>query len=325
MLASTLRAVIDGRPVRAGLCRETVAVAVAIAFVAGIALVGAAGWAAADAPVKTAPTVAIEQTSTATGPVWIVRLEAWPNSPVNVSICGDAARRGSQDCDQRGTQTVRIQADGSASTTLAMTPPIGCPCVVRAETLTHDLVVTLPVDLPGVPMLRPEEVPPDPFVVIPARELEVHATVVGNDDSFGDALTASFGGAAARTLVLELHNTGSHDMTGLSMSGAVGPDASTGTPLALPKVAHLGPGERQTLRVPVTLAAPAVGTYVVHGRIAGLESPIVFDAETANMPWALVIGAVLVLVGMVLLVVRRRRARRRRREAVGAPSAAADG
>lgn len=87
-----------------------------------------------------------------------IRLEGWrPGSSVTVSICGNGARRGSQDCDLMGAKGVAIPPGGAASLAMRLQPPMPCPCVIRVVAANNDLLGAFPIELPGVPSAPIEE------------------------------------------------------------------------------------------------------------------------------------------------------------------------
>ncbi|GAA2362445.1 hypothetical protein GCM10010170_058540 [Dactylosporangium salmoneum] len=59
--------------------------------------------------------------------------------------------------------------------------------------------------------------------------------------------------------------------------------------VAAPPFDELGPGQEREYRVPVTIPAPAYGTYTVHGQITATGWPAgpsaAFHAVTTTQPW----------------------------------------
>ena len=74
-----------------------------------------------------------------------VGLRRWPVGAVTVTVCGGAVRRGSADCDLRGSQGAAVGPAGSATAIMALTPPTPCPCVVMVWSPTHALLQTAPI------------------------------------------------------------------------------------------------------------------------------------------------------------------------------------
>lgn len=106
-----------------------------------------------------APYLGLEAASTSLGDVTVVRLEQWPEgSIVTVMLCGNRARRGSQDCDLASATVAEARpAQATFVRVPVRRPPVGCPCVIRASTQRADLVRTLPVELPDVEWLTAEQ------------------------------------------------------------------------------------------------------------------------------------------------------------------------
>ena len=100
-------------------------------------------------------------------------------------------------------------------------------------------------------------------------------------------LSRVLGGPAAKTLVVTLRNEGRYPIQNLRVVAAIGRNASSGSPLAVRPVDVVEPGADVTIRVPVSLSAPAYGRYDVVGTVYGLAAPAQFDATTSNDPWAL--------------------------------------
>lgn len=255
----------------------------------------------------------LDSMATSTGPVRVVKLEGWPAGPVTISICGNEARRATEDCDLSSAFAAVVPETGNVTAILPTAhPPIGCPCIVQVATKESSLVRSVPIELPGVPVLRPEE-RPKPIGAIPAAQLDVVAALEPDEDAtLGDRALALFGGPVHHTLVLTLHNTGTTPMRNLTVIAAAGSSPTSGASLALPAVGALAPGEQRALRTAVTVPAPAVGTWFAHGTIYGTDAPVPFSSHTESRPWGLFALAVLAAGLLVRRVVRRRRRRRRR-------------
>jgi hypothetical protein len=288
------------------------------AFVAELVLVGFAlsmafGPARADAA---APAISIDPVKSASaGDVVLVRFTGWPQGSVAMSVCGNDARRGTQDCAVMYSQALTITSDEPRVAGLTIVvPPEPCPCVIRATTPTNNLVATVPIDIRGAPIgqLIDATGPADP------RQLVVHATVQQVDEQFPRSAYGAFGGPTKQVLVLRLHNTGDAKIAGLRVVASVGRSSSSGDPIVARRVAPVAAGETRTIRTPFTLDAPNYGTYSVHGTVFGLAAPLDFAVKTDNDPWALVLLApIALLVYAQVLRARERRLRRAERAATG--------
>lgn len=250
------------------------------------------------------PTMRVSASTTAVGHTIVVTLTGWPTT-ATVAVCGNEARRGAVDCDQIGAVGVPESTQGAQQRPVVVAaPPAPCPCVVRAATAGETLVRVVPITIAGMPSA--------PTV---AREsggsaLEVTARVVATSHSFAARLQSSLGGPTRRTLVLTLANRGPTPLSGVTVTAAVARDAQGGEPLQPPNVDTLAPGQSRRLRIPLRLAPPSYGSYVVFGSVYGGGAAVSFAARTTTMPWALILLLAVLLGDLLLLVVARARRRR---------------
>lgn len=258
------------------------------------------------------PSARVQDVPTPSGPVRGLRLEGLPAGVGSVAICGNRARRWSEDCDTAGSRGLEITADGAAWVVLPLRPPIGCPCVARITYGASDRTFVLPIELPEVPTIPPGEEPVDPFDRVAAQQLEVRAEVVDGATSPIDAVVGGLAGPAPRQLQLDLRNTGDRALSGLRVAGAVGRSDRGGASLAPLELPTLDPGQQTTVALPFTVDLPSAGRWVVVGDVVGLGSPVRFRTETDVRPWGLFVVGGAALVGLVAVMVNRRRRRRAR-------------
>jgi hypothetical protein len=174
--------------------------------------------------------------------------------------------------------------------------------VIRAATVTNELVRTAAVTIAGVP----SGIAPAPAAMsLSADGVTARARVL-DDESWTDA----FGVGATRTLRVTLQNRGQSATPPLEIGGGVGRGVEDGASFTTREVGRLAPGARRTVDVPISLSAPAHGDYVVFGTVYGLDAPVRFRARTANDPWALFLAVPLVLVVVARILRRRERARK---------------
>lgn len=254
------------------------------------------------------PTIGLSASSARPGDDIIVTLAGWP-STTTVTVCGNAALRGTVDCDQVGGVGLAGSAARVQRRQLQLTtPPAPCPCVIRAATAGDKLVRTVPIDLVGVgtaPVSDPD--------VNAADAVRIEARVVRGSPGFFDRLRSSLGGPTDRTLQLVLTNTGQEPLRGVSVVVAVARQPQGGEPLQPPNVGVLPPGESRTYRLAVSLPAPAFGTYSVFGSVYGVGAPVTFSAKTKTTPVGLLLIVVLlVVIGMAVLSLRVRRRQEQR-------------
>jgi hypothetical protein len=278
-----------------------------------LAFPAAAGARPAQAPTKdppktaTKPVVSVTPPDAAPGTLVVLTLEHWPAGTVTLSLCGNAARRGSPDCDQIGAGAADIAKQGSTIAELALTtPPVPCTCVIRVSTQDNSLVRTVPINLLGVP-----NGPDIPAGGPSTQALSVHADVVDGTTSAPASWLPVFAGPVHRQLVLQLRNRSEQPMTGLRVSATVGRDGDAGTPLGGRAVPEIEPGETRTVSVPVTIDAPTWGDYEIRGRVSGADASVPFRSTTSNDPWGLELLLPLALIVVARVLRRRERARDR--------------
>ncbi len=78
--------------------------------------------------------------------------------------------------------------------------------------------------------------------------------------------------------------------------------------VARPKFPEISPGASQSLDVPITLPAPAFGTYTVKTTVSGIDQPTSSTVTTSTYPWLLLAVAILLLQIPLLGLHRRRMA-----------------
>lgn len=288
--------------------RHHAAIVVLVAGCAAwVAMPRASGAAAAHAD----PVIVVDSSSVSVGETVLVALHGWPQGPVTVAVCGNGGDRGSEDCDQVGAQTVPIGATGTEQLRLTITrPPVGCPCVVRGNTSTSDLVRAASIDIAGVP--GGTNIPPAVGLADPSS-LSAWVHLARPAKPWPQSWYAPFGGSAPRAVVLTLTNRGASPMTGLRIVSQVGRAGGVSAPIPPATISSLAPGERRTVTLPFEIDAPAYGTYVVTGSVYGLAAPVTFRASTTNDPWALELLPAVLLLVVAQFVRRRERARKRER------------
>jgi hypothetical protein len=286
-----------------------------------VAVVGAGLLTSTGDAAAAGPALVVSPAVAASGDSVLIRLDGWPQGIVTVAVCGNAARRGSEDCDQVGAETVAVRNKGPTLLRLTISvPPVGCPCAIRANTSTSDIVRTAPVIVEGVPGgvdIPGTGTPPA------VTALGVRAKVTaGNDGSLLASILPPLAGTTQRTLVLTLTNRTASPLAGLRLVGASGRNRSGATPVTMPVVGPIPAGRSKVLRIPVDLGAPVVGHYIVFGTVYGLESPVNFEARTSNDPWGLELATIALLL-VLAETLRYRERRRRRRDSVALGTATA--
>jgi hypothetical protein len=261
-----------------------------------------------SAPVTPAPMLTVAPVTGPTGARFLVTLTGWPSGTVQLELCGNAARRGSLDCASAAAVQLYLPASGTGSAHLTVVPPpVGCPCVVRATSVTGGLVRTVPVASAGLPSAEP--LAPEPVAQLRVTEL----TIVADG---GRAAYFAFPGELLLRLTVRNDGAAPAEPT---LSLLVGRPDRVDTIVEPPPLGTIDAGESRSYLLSVPLPAPVHGKYAVHGRIVGGERPVEFVAETEHRPWGLIALAGLVLLGGAWSTLRpRRRSRAQRSERLGA-------
>jgi hypothetical protein len=255
------------------------------------------------------PSVTASKTTVSPGETIVATLDGWPAGLVTVSVCGNAARRGSPDCDLNSSAAVAVVTGASSAMNLTIgVPAVPCPCVLRASTRLNDVVRTTPIEIAGVPVVG---------VADPEEPLTIHVRFrPTTGESMLDRARAVLGGPTKRVLVVTLRNNTASAMASLSLAAVVGRSPDDGEAVTAPVIQPLAPGEEHTYELPVTLPAPTWGTYKAYGTVYGLAAPAGFTATTSTYPWALFVAAAFVIIDVIAWRVLRRRKRRPARTAL---------
>jgi hypothetical protein len=272
--------------------RTSGALAAALALVATMAFASAASGA-------DGPTVVPARTAAAPGARVLVDVVGWePGSSATVVLCGNEARRGSQDCDLRHGQSVELYTADSKKVLLTVSlPPAPCPCVLRAYDVHSNVVITTPFEVIGAPTAPVV----DGDAAVP-RFIEVSARLREVRGSFTDRLRKILGGPVGRRLVLDVRNTSGGPLSGVTVSAALGRSAGHGEALEAPAPFDLAAGEHREVAVDVRIGAPSHGRYVVSGTTFAGGSAVPFSTGTSTTPVGLYILVLIVLVDLSVLI-----------------------
>ncbi len=283
----------------------------------GAALLLAAGvpLAAGAATATGEPVVTTSQSAHDVGGTVDVALSGWPSGVVTLALCGQRAQAGSADCALDASTTVNVDASGIGSGRLtAVEPAAGCPCVIRATTLSADIVATTDVRLNGV-VDRVREQPTAPAEPEPTQPPLAAQVKVERDTAASSAARRLVGVASPLVLTITVVNPGTAPTPPQRLQVVAGRNITGGSTLAEINIAALEPGETTVIPARVEVGAPAIGRYVLHGRVEGAppgDAPL-FDRRVES--WPIVTIAALVMV--VCLATTRGRERRLASASVG--------
>ncbi len=260
--------------------------AVLTALATAGALSGPAG-AAAEPPAVylSSPSFVAGQTITILGSGWK------PGTRLQAALCGGNAVNGLSDCDLASTQTVVAQSTGSIwQPTAFQLPAQPCPCVVLVTGPNGGTVNKIPVTVIGAPT---GPIPP----VSTVADLQVQSVRVTG----GLTLASAFGGAAERTVSVEIYNPGNAAVTPV-LTGRWGRGSNPQNVIAMAKALPVQPGRTEEVRTNFTLSPLSVGEYTVRVEMEQLSSSQrtpSFSTTTAN--WPIGLFAIGLLIALAIL------------------------
>lgn len=273
--------------------RRTSACALALVLVAG-----AAGLPSAPAT-ATAPQVTVAPADAPVGASVTVTLTGWPTGTVQLEICGNQARRGALDCATGAARQLYV-ADPqplSAGLTVAA-PPVACPCVLRARTLTPDEAATATVT--GTAAIDVTDLTAPAAPAGPDRTgLRLAGLNVAPAERDWPTLFALRGEIV---IDVDLRNDGTADAGPAQLSLLTGRPGRTTSVVEAPEVAPLPAGRGTTVRIVVPVDGPLYGRYAVQGRLTtadtvGDTDAVEFEVRTERYPWGWA-----ALAGLLILV-----------------------
>lgn len=252
------------------------------------------------------PRVTIDRGEAAPGETVVARVDGFTGNAVTVSVCGNAARRGSADCNMASSATEGLGEDGTAVEELRVQPPPGpCPCVVRVtSTSTLDVAAT-----PLVVLGHPTGAAAPLTTGVAGLDVEVSATP---EAGLVAGTRRALGGRTTYDLRVVVHNRMAEPVSGLVVRARADHrlrhDAATARMLA---PATIEPGSRWVGTTETDVRAPVIGRYTwqVSATATGIEGRAA--ARVDHLPVVLLVLVVLLTADLALLAARRlRRARR---------------
>lgn len=261
----------------------------------------------------TGPTVSVDHTDVNPGDHVIVTMDGFTALSVTISVCGNDARRGSQDCNMIASDGVRLDNDGTS--TLARmpitAPPTDCPCVIRVSTPNNDEVAVTPITLIGhpiAPVVKGTTLTDPLAVTISAQPASV---------GFLQRLRPSLGGPTTYQVTVTVKNTSTESLHHLSVFGAAGRNADDNlVTLHLGEPGVLGAGQTWTQTVSAVVPAPSFGNLEWRVAVSGAGPTINTADTTSQRPTLLAVPAMVIVVNVSFLLIRSRMRRRAAREAV---------
>ena len=278
------------------------------------------GARASATSVITGPTVSVDHPTVSPGDHVIVTMDGFTAPAVTISVCGNDARRGSQDCNMVASDGVRLDNDGTS--TLARmpitAPPTDCPCVIRVSSPDNDEVAITPITLIGHPV--------GPVVNSKTLTNPVSVSISAQLASSGflQSLRPSLGGPSTYQVTVTVKNKSTEDLHHLTVFGAVGRTADDSlVTLRLGDPGVLGAGQTWTQTIKAVVPAPSFGSLRWRVAVSGAGPTVNADDTTQRRPTLLLVVAMVLVVNIFFLLIRSRMRRRDTRAATA--SRAGDG
>lgn len=257
------------------------------------------------------PFVSTDRSEVAVGDAVQLTIDGFVTSSVTISICGNAAYRGSGDCNMPASKGQRLDLDGTETVVdfTVSEPPKPCPCVIRVSSHTLEEIAVVPIRLLG------HGVSPPQASSQVAQPIAVSLRAVASDAGLGRAARRSLGGSTTYDVTVVVRNRSSAPVEGFSVAVAAGRDPEDELVSAdVIDAVRLEPGATWERTVPIDLPALTLGevtwTVSATSEFATAEA----TSTTSNVALLLYVLTATLAVDLLILGVRqlRRVARRAR-------------
>jgi hypothetical protein len=249
----------------------------------------------------------------------VLTIDGFDNSRyVQISICGNEARRGSADCNMSASEGVEVSNDKPLTIEMPVAaPPVDCPCVVRVVGQDSNEVAVTPIVVTGHPV--------GPTVDPPAIGDVVAASITAKQVFTGalDAVRSDLGGRTAYEVTVKVKNLATTPLKQVIVSASAGGSANDDSLVSIPfdDPGLIGVGQTWEQTVTVTVPAPAFGTTEWKVAVSGAGPTVIATSTTHHRPVMLIVLAMILVFIIWLLFVRWRTRRRAAREAAAAKAA----
>lgn len=246
----------------------------------------------------------------------VLTVDGFSSPYVQISICGNEARRGSADCNMSASEGAEV---GSSEAPLSVqmpvaAPPVDCPCVIRVVGKDSSEVAITPIVVIGHPV--------GPLVDPPVLGDLVAVSITAREAPKGalDALRSDLGGKINFEVTVRVKNLANTPLKQVSVSASAGRSASDDSlvSLELENPGLLGVGQTWQQTVTVEIPAPAFGSTEWRATVSGAGRIVTTTSTTKHRPWLLIILSMVVVLNIGLLLIRWRIRRRSSREAAAA-------
>ncbi len=250
-----------------------------------------------------APLVVLSQYEVNVGDQIVVTAAGFRSSFVTVSVCGNAGRRGSQDCNQPASKSMELDADGSPtiSDIVVGEPPMPCPCIVRVASSSNDEVAVADITLLGHPVA---DVVGGSSTL--AEPLAASIVATRASEGVGGWLRSSLGGRTTYDVEVTLRNRTSERINGVLLEGSAGRnETDTWATFGIVPPAVIEPGQIWETVVQVELGAPVWGdAYWTLDVVAPNAPTVVVTDQTSHLPGLLIVLGLILIADVAILIIR---------------------
>jgi len=256
------------------------------------------------------PTVVPDRYEMAPGERVQMTIAGFRSDVVNMTFCGNEGRRGSTDCNVRGTQAHETNDDGTPTPAEmpVSAPPVPCPCILRVSSVDNLEVAVAPITLIGHPVA--DVVGGSEF----AKPLSVD--IVANPASTGlsSDLRSSLGGATTYDVTVQVANRATFPIPAVAVSSSyIRQNYDDTRSIDLPVPGLLEPGETWEQTVQVEVPSPTFGDVEWSATASGQGPTVTATDSTTSTPILLIVFGLILAIDLLILLVRQLMRVRRRR------------
>jgi hypothetical protein len=247
------------------------------------------------------PTVALDRYELAPGDRVQLTLAGFSSPVVSMAFCGNEARRGTVDCNVRGTQAREINSDGSPTLAImnVSAPPAPCPCIVRVASRDNVEVAVVPFVLIGHPVA--EVIGGTEFQTPLVVDVVANATPQG----LGGQLRSSLGGSRTYDVTVAVTNQATFAIDDVAVAATFTRQNYDDTrTIELSDPGPMQPGETWRETVEVVVPSLTFGDVTWSATASGQGPAVTVSDTTTSTPWLLIVLGIVLLVDLLVLAAR---------------------
>lgn len=252
------------------------------------------------------PSISLDTAEVTPGGRVIVTLDQFDSIWATLMVCGNEARRGSQDCNQAGSITKEFPLDGSPlRVSLAISAPLtDCPCVVRAVGEDTSEIAVAPLVVTGHPVGPIVE----PVMSGPLMDVGVDATPAAT--GLTSMLRSQLGGPTTYEITVRVTNTANAPLRDVRLSASATRGESIAATPPFDDPGQIGVGQTWSQTVLSDVPAPSLGEVEWRVVASGAGPTVEREFVTTHRPWLLIALALLVVLNVAIVLIRWRIRRR---------------